>query len=149
MGIKMTEHKVWTFFYGSYINPNVLSEVKYIPDRSEVARLNGYDIRIQPLANLEFSEKSCVYGIVASGTHEELRRLYSHAENVLGEKYLPEAVIVQTLEGRFLPALCYIAPSMESKPADNEYIDRIVGPAREYGFPSWYIDRLESFRPCS
>jgi hypothetical protein len=29
----------------------------------------------------------------------------------------------------------------------NDYIDRIVGPAKEYGFPDWYIARLESFRP--
>jgi len=39
------------------------------------------------------------------------------------------------------PALCYIAPSMDPKPATSDYIDRIVGPAKEYGFPVWYIER--------
>jgi hypothetical protein len=31
-------------------------------------------------------------------------------------------------------------------PAASDYIDRIAGPARAYGFPDWYVERLESFR---
>jgi hypothetical protein len=55
-------------------------------------------------------------------------------------------VLVQTLDGKLRPALCYIAPGMEPRLADKEYLDRIVGPAKEYRFPDWYIARLESFR---
>jgi hypothetical protein len=44
-------------------------------------------------------------------------------------------------------ALCYIAPSLTPQPATDDYIDRIVKPAREYGFPDWYVSRLDSFRP--
>jgi hypothetical protein len=36
---------------------------------------------------------------------------------------------------------------MKFVPATNDYIDRIVSPARAYGFPQWYINHLESFRP--
>ena len=43
--------------------------------------------------------------------------------------------------------MTYIKPEMAPQPAANDYVDRIVGPAREYGFPAWYIERLESFRP--
>ncbi len=142
----MPEPKVWIFFYGSYMNFNVLKEVSFSPERWEVARLSGFDIRIQPRANLVRSEQHCVYGIIATATHQELSRLYAHAKDVLGEVYLPEAVLVETLEGKWKPALCYICPAMEPRPAANDYIDRIVGPAKELGFPSWYIDRLESFR---
>jgi hypothetical protein len=49
----------------------------YVPERYEVAKLSGFDIRIQPLATLVRSDQHCVYGIVAQGTHEQLRRLYS------------------------------------------------------------------------
>ena len=139
-------HKVWTFFYGSYINFDVLQEVELVPEHYEVARLSGFDIRIQPLANLVRSDRHCVYGIVATATHDELERLYQHAEHVLGGVYLPEAVLPETTDGNLRPALCYMAPTMESSPAKNDYIDRIVTPAKEYGFPAWYIERLESFR---
>lgn len=141
------DRKIWTFFYGSYLNFNVLKEVDLVPENYEVARLDGFDIRIQPLANLVRSDRHRVYGIVATATHAELKRLYAHAENVLGGVYLPEAVLVQTLDLRWRPALCYIATSMNPEPAADNYIDRIVTPARKYGFPEWYIERLESFRP--
>ena len=142
----MAEPAVWTFFYGSFMNLDVLKQGGYVPERYEVARLSGFDIRIRPLATLVRSDQHCVYGIVATATHAELARLYAHARDVLGEVYLPEAVLVQTRAGLWRPALCYLCPEMAPRPADNAYVERITGPAREFGFPPWYIARLESFR---
>jgi AIG2-like family len=141
-----SERKVWVFFYGSYMNFDVLGEVDLVPEQWSVARLDGFDIRIEPRANLVRSDQNCVYGIVAMATHAELSRLYAHAEHVLGELYLPEAVLVQTQAGLWRPALCYICPHMLSQPPENAYIERILKPAREFGFPKWYVARLESFR---
>jgi hypothetical protein len=140
----MAEPTVWTFFYGSFINLDVLRQAGYIPERFEVARLTGFDIRIQPLANLVRSDQHCVYGIVALATHEQLHRLYS--QEWVGT-YLPEPVLVETLDGKWRPAFCYVAPAPPPRPAGDDYIDRIVTPARQHGFPEWYIARLESFRP--
>ena len=142
----MTERKVSVFFYGSYINFAVLREVNLVPDEWEVARLPGFDISIRPRANLVRSEQHTVYGILAAATHAELDRLYAHARDVLGEVYLPEAVLVQGVSGSWRPAMCYICPAMTPRAAEDAYIDRIVRAAREYGFPSWYIARLEAFR---
>jgi hypothetical protein len=142
----MADAKVWVFFYGSYMNFAVLREVQIVPEQWEVARLHGFDIRIEPRANLVPAEEHCVYGIVAKATHAELERLYTHARDVLGEVYLPEAVLVQTLGGLWRPALCYLCPAMTPRPADNAYVERIAGPARDFGFPAWYVARLESFR---
>jgi len=140
----MPNPKVWVFFYGSYINFSVLREVDLIPEAWEVARLDGFDIRIQPRANLIPSDQQCVYGILTKATHDELSRLYAHAHDILGETYLPQAILVQTRAGAWRPAMCYISPEMAPKPADPAYVKRISEPAREYGFPSWYISRLES-----
>jgi hypothetical protein len=60
--------------------------------------------------------------------------------------YLPEPVLVETPDGKWMAAFCYIAPPFEPRPASCDYIDRIMGPAKEHGFPDWYIARLESFR---
>jgi hypothetical protein len=138
--------KVTTFFYGSYMNPAVLGEVGIVPDRFEVARLAGYDIVIAPRANLVPSPDQCVYGLLAQLTHPELARLYAHAQDVLGETYLPHPVLVETRQGRWQPALCYIAPAMEPGPAETAYVDRILAPAREHAFPGPYLARLERFR---
>jgi hypothetical protein len=144
----MSEPKVRVFFYGSYMNLAVLREVELVPQRPEVARLDGYDIRIAPRANLVPSAKCCVYGVLAEATHAELTRLYAHAKNVLGESYLPHPVLVQTQTGAWFPALCYIAPAMVPGPPDPGYVDRIVQPARDFGFPERYIGHLESQRPA-
>jgi hypothetical protein len=139
----VSEPKVHVFFYGSYMNRAVLREVDFVPERFEVARLDGYDIRIAPRANLVASTEACVWGVLAEATHSQLARLYAHAKDVLGETYLPHPVLAQTRAGAWLPALCYIAPSMVPRPPDPAYVDRIVQPARELGFPDWYVSRLK------
>jgi hypothetical protein len=144
----MAERAVAVFFYGSYINRDVLAEVEIDPDPFEVARLEGFDITIRPLANLVAAEEARVFGILTRATHAELARLYHHADHVLGERYLPEAVLVEAKAGP-KPALCYIAHEMADAPADPAYVERIVGPAREYGFPAEYVAKLEGFRPAT
>jgi hypothetical protein len=139
--------KVAVFFYGSYMSHRVLAEAGLFPERLEAAVLDGFDIVIRPLANLVRSDGCSVYGLLTVATHRELERLYAHARDVLGGVYLPHPVVVTTLAGQSVPALCYIAASLEPKPASSDYVDRIVGPAREHGFPASYISRLESFRP--
>ena len=142
----MSDVTVWTFFYGSFINLDVLQKVDYVPEQLEVAKCNGFDIRVEPLATLVPARDSSVYGIVATATHAELARLYS--QDWVGT-YLRHAVTVETIDGKSRPALCYIAPVDEPKPPTSDYLDRIIGPAKEYGFPDWYIARIERFRPNS
>ncbi len=139
--------RVPVFFYGSYINPKVLAEVDLIPERFTVARLPGFDIHIGPLANLRPSPADTVYGVIAEATHDELDRLYTHARDVLGGVYRPEAVVCHDDAGRLHPALCYLADDLGTAPPAPDYVDRIVEPARAFGFPAWYVERLESFRP--
>ena len=137
------ELKVQVFFYGSFINLQVLAEVGLEPESVDVARLTGFDIRIQPLANLVRSPEQHVYGIVCQATHAELERLYGQAW--VGT-YLPEAVLVETRSGSKLAALCYIAPAPRVAAAAHDYIDRIAGPGRDYDFPEEYLGRIERFR---
>lgn len=138
------ETSIWTFFYGSFINLEVLKKVDVRPRTIEVARLPGFDIRIRPLANIERSDQGIVYGINAAVTHPELERLYR--QDWVGS-YFPEAVLTETLEAKLVPALVYIAPVGEDSDPSPDYVERILAPARDFGFPQWYLDRLASFAP--
>ena len=139
-------HRVWVFFYGSYMNLDVLREVDLVPGAHEVATLPGYDIEIVPRANIFKSPGAVVHGIIATATHQELDRLYSeHAQKKLGGTWLPEAVIVSDKEGRMRPALTYIAPGLTPGPTDEAYVERIARPAEAYGFPANYVAKLRSF----
>jgi hypothetical protein len=141
------ERKVWVFLYDSYINRDLLNEVDISLDFFDIAKVTGFDIIIQPHANLIASFEKSIFGVLTSLSHTELERLYKdHVQAVLDEVYLPIAVQVQLLDGSFQPALCYIAPRMKGRPPENEYIDLIVHAAREYEFPKSYIKHLESFK---
>lgn len=136
--------KIWSFFYGAYMNLKVLKSLNVIPEKYEVAKLNGFDISIKPRANVLPSSQQCVYGIIAKISHDELNRLY--APNALGEMYLPQAVLVETLDGKWVSVICYIVPVMEPKEPTYDYVDKIITPAKELNFPEWYIKRLEDFK---
>lgn len=50
-GHKLTKPKVWVFFYGAYMNFDLLNEVSFVPEQYEVATWIGSDVRIKSLAN--------------------------------------------------------------------------------------------------
>lgn len=127
------------------MNRRVLAEVELAPAHWEAARLADFDIRIAPRANLVRAPGKLVHGALATAMHRELERLYAHARDVLGEEYLPEAVLAESLTGARRPALCYIAHAMREAPPDPAYVGRIAAGARELGLPAEYVARLESF----
>ena len=135
---------VAAFFYGSFIRMDVLARVGFRPDKFEVARLSGFDIHISPHAALSRSNQHSIYGILVNIPHDKLDKLYSM--DGVGV-FLPEAVLVQTLDGKLEPALCYIPPTIGNKPVDVDYLNRLLEAGKSYGFPEWYLDRLESLRP--
>ena len=137
---------VCTFFYGSYMNLDVLREVDIEPTDVEVARLDGFELTLGPLANLRRADGHASHGIIAGLTHAELDQLYAHAREVLGGVYLPEPVLVTTRAGEVRPALTYIADDLPDAPAKPDYVERILAPARELGLPADYLAFIESFR---
>lgn len=137
---------VWVFFYGSYINLDVLREVDLVPGAWCKATVSGFDLVIAPRANLVRDPSRMVWGFLATATHAELARLYSeHAQGVLGETYLPEAIVAVDEAGRLQPALTYIASDMTPRPAERAYVERIAVPAQRAGFPPDYIAKIRSF----
>jgi hypothetical protein len=135
--------KVNVFFYGSFINRDVLARVGYQPNKMDIARLDGFDIAIRPLATLVPSDQHCVYGVLTLATHAELAKLYG--EHWV-RAYLPQAVVVTTRDAALHSALCYIASSNTGEAPFERYLDHIIEPARQLGFPAWYIGRLEALR---
>lgn len=133
--------RVAVYFYGSFINKEVLQRVGYTPGPIEVARLWGFDIKFAPLATLVPSDRASVYGIVTDATHADLQRLYGEGW-VAG--YLPEAVLVETVRARWVPALTYIAWEPTPSAPFDHYLDHIIEPAKAYGFPTWYVEHVKS-----
>jgi len=140
-----TQPHVWVFFYGTFMNRNVLIDHGITPTSIVPARLTGFELYIRPRVNLLPSDRSCVYGAIASVTHEELSRLYSHLEEVFGVQYSPQPVIADTLDGFFRPVLCFIAQHMTESPPVREYVTELAECVRLAGLPEWYAEFVEAF----
>ena len=142
MGLFMSS-LVSVFFYGSFMRPDVLAKSDVHPATFEVATLNGYDIALDPHANLYPHPFACVYGILIRASHAQLDRLYG-ASGV--GVFLPEAVLLTVNDSRWLPALCFIPPSRRKQRPDPAYLERLIEAAHLRGLPPHYIARLEKFR---
>lgn len=136
--------RVWTFFYGSFMNPQVLAKADVHPTEAQRARLDGWDLRIAPRATLVPSEGRHVYGVLAQLTHPELEKLYTKDWFGFGT-YLPEAVLVTDSVGHHRPALSYIAWQSEGGVPSAEYLEEMVVISKELEFPPEYVSRIEAF----
>jgi hypothetical protein len=138
------EKRVRIFFYGTFMDASVLKGQGINSPAVIPARISGYELYMRPRVNLIRADRSFVYGSIAQLTHDEITKLYAGLEERFNLKYLPEAVLAETLDGNFRPVLCYIAPQMEESPPDSEYIRQMGAAARAAGLPEWYAVYLES-----
>lgn len=134
---------VTVFFYGSFMSLQVLRDSGLTREIRplEVAWDEGFDITFSPSATLVPSTKDIVYGVVAELTQEELDILY--APEWLKD-YKSRFIMVKTCDRRELTAMCYIASPLVNAPPKSDYVARLIDTARTLGFPSWYIERLNS-----
>jgi hypothetical protein len=138
--------RIPAFFYGSFIRKDIMALGDFYPDRIEVAKLNGYDIAFDPHANIFRCDNCAICGVLVYPSHEELNKLY--ARDGVGT-FLPEAVVVETIDHKLVPAMCYMPPTRGIAAADTEYVDKLINAGIDHGFPSWYVDRLKELRDMS
>ena len=141
----MEEKLVWVFFYGLYMDNEVLAGLGVTPERREAASLTGYEFRIASWGYLTRSERGRVYGIVMALTHDDLERLYTPFNSFLTHRYSPVPVLVETADGAQLSALCYVT-TPPAGPVNQEYVEKILALAEKYAFPGWYVEHLAGFR---
>ena len=108
------------FFYGLYMDPEILESKGVIPREPREGYVEGYKLRIGNMATLLREADSKASGLVYSLTHEELDKLY--AKSGL-DMYVSEAVLVALSSGELIPALCcnlLSPPSIEETNAEYE-----------------------------
>lgn len=146
-GLNVADRKVQVFFYGSFMNLKVLEEAGLKKRPFAPACVHGYELVVQPHANITEAGDGVVYGILANMTHAELDDLYGKTLGSFTDAtYQPEAMLVFTRGGKIAPAMVYVAHDMKPGIADGAYVDRLIKAASDYGFPDWYRERIASFK---
>ena len=136
--------RVWVFFYGSFMSPEVLARADVHSTDRQKARLDGWELKITSRATVVPAPGGAVYGIVARLTHPEIDTLYRKDWFGFGP-YGPEAVQVTTVGGDSVPALCYVAWQLADGKPGPEYIEKMVAVARDHAFPEEYVRRIQAF----
>jgi hypothetical protein len=137
----MTSRRTDVFFYGLFMDQDLLRAKGIEPRAVELASVAGFDLRIGQRAALIPDENGRVYGVIMSLTLDELDRLYAEPSV---QVYQPHAVLARLAGGGTTAALCYNLPE---PPAANErnpdYAAKLRSVAERVGLPSDYIASIQ------
>jgi hypothetical protein len=133
--------KIDVFFYGLFMDEDLLRAKGVTPENIRSASLTGYQLRIGDRATLLPAQSGHVFGLVASLSHAELEQLYSEPSV---QAYKPEGIPVHLSDGGVLPALCFNLlepPSTDERNA--EYASKLRALARRLNFPEEYVASIQ------
>ena len=133
----MTERRVDAFFYGLFMDADILRESEVVPSDPRRAHVADFALRIGRRATLVPASGARAYGMLYALTHAELERLYG-APGL--EHYRPEAVLARTANGEAVPALCYnLREPPRAEEHNPEYAARLRQVLGKLGFPPEYV----------
>ena len=137
--------RVWVFFYGTFMSTRVLRGYGTECERTTPARLRGYRLTISPRANLTADTSSTAYGGLAFVTQSEIDSLYEGLVDEFSLLYKPRRLVVETLDGKDVEALCYLCDDKRPVPPDPKYVEEMVKCCEELGLPGEYIASVTAF----
>lgn len=121
------------FFYGLYMDPDILERLDVIPNNPRIGYIENYELRIGNKATMLRSFGKRVQGVVYSLSHADIAKLYWGAG--LNE-YAAEA-LVANVGNKIIPVLCcnLIVPP-ESSESNAEYQEKLKACMKKLGLES-------------
>lgn len=136
----MTNGRVEVFFYGLFMDPDLLAGRGVVADVPRRARAEGWGLRIGQRATLVPAPGEHAYGMVYALTPGELDRLYGQPGL---EAYRPETIVVRDLAGASIEALCYnLAAAPGADEANAAYARELRDVLLRLRFSREYADQL-------
>jgi hypothetical protein len=138
--VAMGARPMVVFFYGLFMDPEVLERKGVRAADPKVARLEGYWLSIAARATLVHDPAETVCGILMQVSADDLRRLYSDASV---RDYRPEAVRVTLGDGQRVEAVCYtLPPPVERVEPNPTYAAELYSLANRLGLPEDYLAKI-------
>ena len=136
----MESRRVSVFFYGLFMDQELLHAKGLEPLNPRRARVGGWRLRIGDRAALEPDVDGEVHGFVVELTHAEIERLYAEPGVAV---YRPEAVIAEPEGGSAIAALCFNLPSAPDPQERNpKYVGQLRELATRLGLPRHYVESI-------
>ena len=136
----MPSRRADVFFYGLFMDQDLLRAKGLAPERIELASVPGFALRIGQRAALVPQAASRVHGVVMSLTLAELERLYAEPSV---QAYGPQAVLADLAAGGTIAALCYnLSQAPSSVECNPEYAGKLRSVCQKVGLPPDYVASL-------
>lgn len=133
--------RISVFFYGLFMDDELLRTKGVRAINSRIASVEGYALHIGERATLIPHQGGRVYGTIKELSHAEIDNLYSEPSV---SAYKPEAVLAKLTDGSQVPALCFNLPNMMDRALPNlEYATKLRELARRIGLPSSYMEHIK------
>jgi hypothetical protein len=133
----MDHRRLDIFFYGLFMDPQVLESKGIRPVEIRVAAVPGFSLRIGARAALVPEPAGEVHGVLMKLSHVDLEKLYSEPGV---QAYRPEPVLAVARNGATVAALCYNLPEPPAPGEHNaEYAVKLRALAQRIGLPSEYV----------
>jgi hypothetical protein len=121
------------FFYGLYMDEEILKSKNVIPRNKRVAFANDYQLRVGNMATLLRKKDSQAYGLVYSLTHDEIDVLYKKSGLT---DYIAESILVELEDGSEIATLCCILLNPPANDESNpEYFNKLKLCMESYDLP--------------
>src|SRR5262245_1614478 len=136
----MTSRRITVFFYGLFMDEELLKAKGIQPMNLRQACVRGFGLRIGQRATLVPISGAVAYGLLMEVSHEEIERLYAEPSVSM---YRPEAVVAELEDGIQVPALCFNL-QMPPQPGESNdtYATKLRDLARRLGLPADYVARI-------
>ena len=130
------------FFYGLFMDAEILIGKGLNPQDARLVYLAGYGLRIGERATLECSKDERAFGLVMQLSGEELEKLYS--DKSLAD-YVPRRVVTTDMEGKSIAAITYILSMEKVSGSNSGYATALAIAARKIDLPEDYIKEIEGW----
>jgi hypothetical protein len=136
----MTVRRISVFFYGLFMDEELLRQKGIEPAGARQACVRGFALRIGQRATLVPESDGRVYGMLMELSQADIECLYSEPSVSM---YRPEAVVAEVEDRVQVPAVCF---NLQAAPAPGEtnqaYAQKLRDLARRLRLPADYIDRI-------
>ena len=141
-GARQTQKTKPVFFYGLFMDEQLLKEKGLCPRNVRCAYADAYQLRIGARATLAPQEGACAYGTVVELNESEVQTLYQD-ESV--KDYVPQRVQAHTVRGDTLDAIAYILSAEKLAGNNAEYAVELANVAKKLNLPDFYVTEIESW----
>ncbi len=133
------------FFYGLFMDPDILRRQGYQPSAPTVAKLNNYAIYLGKRATLLPSDGEQAYGTLMRLSNSELDELYSQPSV---HDYQAVNVTCELREDDFIEATTYILPEdfLLAPPLNADYARQLLNICKKMNLPSHYQQKIADIK---